>query len=63
MRTPGNIESYVTSFALPRDMRSRLDDLRLVRAQRDGGAPPPLRSLILEGLEELLARELDEVKR
>lgn len=63
MRTPGPTESYVTSFALPRDMRSRLDALRLARAQRDGGAPPPMRSLILEGLEGLLARELDEVKR
>jgi hypothetical protein len=63
MRTPGPTESYVTSFALPRDMRSRLDDLRLARAQRDGGAPPPLRSLILEGLEGLLAHELDDVKR
>jgi hypothetical protein len=63
MRTPGTIESYVTSFSLPRDMRSRLDNLRLVRAQRDGSAPPPMRSLILEGLEGLLARELDEVKR
>lgn len=62
MRTPGTIESYVTSFALPRGMRSRLDALRMARAQREGSAPPPLRSLILEGLEGLLARELDEVK-
>jgi hypothetical protein len=44
-------------------MRSRLDVLRMARAQREGGAPPPMRSLILEGLEELLARELDEVER
>ena len=44
-------------------MRSRLDALRMARAQREGGAPPPMRSLILEGLEGLLARELDEVKR
>lgn len=63
MRTPGPTESYVTSFALPRGIRSRLDTLRLARAQREGGAPPPLRALILEGLEGLLARELDEVKR
>lgn len=63
MRTPRAIESYVTSFALPRDVRSRLDALRLARAQREGGAPPALRSLILEGLEGLLARELDDVTR
>ncbi len=63
MRTPESTESYITSFALPREVRSRLDALRLARAQREGGGPPPLRSLILEGLEELLARELEGEKR
>lgn len=63
MRTPGPTQNYVTSFSLPRDMRSRLDALRMARAQREGGAPPPLRALILEGLEGLLARELYEVTR
>ena len=62
MRTPGTIQSYTTTFALPRDLRSRLDTLRLARAQREGGTPPTLRALILEGLEGLLAREFYEVK-
>jgi len=57
MRTPGPTEFYVTSFQLPRTTRSRMDALRLARAERDGGPPPSLRSILLEGVELLLARE------
>ncbi len=56
-------ESYMTSFALPLELRSRLDALRLQRAQRECGVPPPLRTLILEGLEGLLERELTGERR
>jgi hypothetical protein len=62
MRTPGPATAYITSFALPLDLRSRLDALRMARAEREGGSQPPLRELILEGLEGLLAREMGEVK-
>ncbi len=55
-------ETYMTSFALPLDMRARLDALRMARAEQEGGPPPPLRTLILESLERLLAREMGEVK-
>jgi hypothetical protein len=60
MKTP---DSYMTSFALPLELRSRLDALRLQRAQRECGVPPSLRTLILEGLEHLLAHELTGEKR
>lgn len=63
MRTPESNESYMTSFALPRQLRARVDALRLHRAQGQGGLPPTLRSLVLEGLEMLVERELGEVKR
>ena len=56
-------ETYMTSFALPLDMRARLDALRLQRAQRECGVPPSLRTLILEGLEHLLAHELTGEKQ
>jgi hypothetical protein len=56
-------ETYMTSFALPLDLRSRLDALRLQRAQRESGVPPSLRTLILESLEGLLERELTGEKR
>lgn len=59
MKTP---ETYMTSFALPLELRSRLDALRMARAEQEGGPPPALRTLILEGLEGLLAREMGEVK-
>jgi hypothetical protein len=39
-------ESYMTSFLLPIDLRGRLDVLRMARAHREGGLPPPLRSII-----------------
>lgn len=60
MKTP---ETYMTSFALPLELRSRLDALRMARAEQEGGPPPPLRTLILEGLEHLLAYELSGEKR
>jgi hypothetical protein len=60
MKTP---ETYMTSFALPLELRSRLDALRLQRAQRESGVPPSLRTLILEGLEHLLAHELTGEKQ
>jgi hypothetical protein len=56
-------ESYMTSFALPLSLRSRLDALRLQRAQRERGVPPSMRTLILESLEGLLERELTGEKR
>ena len=56
-------ETYMTSFALPLALRSRLDALRMARAEQEGGPPPPLRTLILESLEGLLERELTGEKR
>jgi hypothetical protein len=60
MKTP---DTYMTSFALPLELRSRLDALRLQRAQRECVGLPSLRTLILEGLEHLLAHELSGEKR
>lgn len=57
MRTPGPTSAYMTSLQLPRTTRSRMDALRLARADRDGGPPPSLRSILLEGVELLLERE------
>ncbi len=63
MRIPGATLSYMTSFALPLATRSRVDVLRLARAERDGGPPPSLRAVLLEGLELLLAREEGQAKQ
>jgi predicted DNA-binding protein len=57
MRAPETAQSYMTSFALPLELRARLDALRAARAQREGGLPPPLRTIVLEALEMLVEHE------
>jgi hypothetical protein len=42
---------------LPRDLRLRIDELRLARARRDGGRPPSVKTVMVEALEALIARE------
>jgi hypothetical protein len=45
------------TITTPRQQRLRFEDLRLRRARRDGGLPPPLTDLMNEAFETFLERE------
>jgi hypothetical protein len=67
MRSPGTeevgmangktTEEVHTNTGLPRELRLELDAVRLARARRNGGRPPPLKALVIEALEALVAQE------
>jgi hypothetical protein len=45
------------TITTPRQLRLRFEDLRLRRARRDGGLPPPLTDLMNEAFEMYLERD------
>jgi hypothetical protein len=47
-----------TSITIPRDLRVRLDEVRLARARRTGQLSPPLKTLVVEALQALADAEL-----
>lgn len=48
----------MTSMAMSFEMRRRIDDLRQVRARKEGKQPPSMRAVIEEAVNDLLEREL-----
>lgn len=54
---PSQRDELHMNLGLPRELRLRVDELRLGRARRDGGRQASLKQIITEALEELIARE------
>jgi hypothetical protein len=53
-----NVASEVaTTIEMPRELRVQLDEVRVARARREGGLCPPLKRVVVEALQEFIARE------
>jgi hypothetical protein len=51
-------DTVATTIEMPRDLRVQLDEVRLARAHRHGGLCPPLKIVVVEALQALVAREV-----
>jgi hypothetical protein len=51
-------DQVATTIEMSRALRVQLDEVRVARAHRLGGLCPPLKAVVIEALEELVAREM-----
>lgn len=51
------VEQVATTIEMPRDLRVQLDEIRVARARREGSLCPPLKRLVVEAIQEFIARE------
>lgn len=51
-------DEVTTNTTMPRSLRLKLDELRLVRARRGRCRPPSMKSLVVEALEAFVEREV-----